>query len=301
MKKITKAGILTLTFVFAFVFTAAAFAEGAAGKITQGPPITARHKYENGDPFIDLNKNDMTLKKGKSETLKAVLRPSGKSVPVMWLSSNPQIAKVSISSGKVTAVAPGTTIISASTLEYKIGIYDQTGFSGQCFVTVQGEAKDAKPLGTSDWTYNYGKTKLTAPTNNYSTALANIKKSIGGYAYLDYYEGIGNYEGVILGSNDRKKAHTDIYFISNDKGPFAFGFAASGKSLITTSRGIAIGTKKSVVQQKYGLPTYESEEFFSYFVKTAGKGFYTNMTFRFLKSKGTVSMITFYLGGDYQQ
>jgi len=301
MRKIIRAGIITLTFVFAFVFTAAAFAEGAAGQITQGPPITARHKYEKGDPFIDLNKNDMTLKKGKSETLKAVLRPSGQPVSVIWYTSNPKIAKIS-ASGKVTAVAPGTAVISVSDSSMKyVGIWDQTGNSGVCYVTVQGEAKDAKPLGTSDWTYNYGKTKLTAPASNYSTAIANVKKSIGGYAYLDYYEGIGNYEGVILGSNDRKKAHTDIYFISNDKGPFAFGFAASGKSLITTSRGIAIGTKKSVVQQKYGLPTYESEEFFSYFVKTAGKGFYTNMTFRFLKSKGTVSMITFYLGGDYQQ
>ena len=301
MKKITRTGILTLTFVFMLVFTAA-FAESA-----QGMPITPRHSYNKSNPVIDLNKHDMTLKKGKSETLKAVTRPSGKSVTVTWYSSNPKIAKVS-TTGKVTAVAPGTTVISASSMEY-YGIYDQTGYSGVCYVTVQGEATDAKPLGTSDYTYNYGKTKLTAATGNYSAAIASVKKSIGGYAYLINYPGIGYYEGIILGSNDLSKAHTDIHFLSNEKGPIGYGFFASGKSPLTTNRGIAIGTKKSVVQQQYGLPTFASEytsngtayESFSYHVKTTGKGFYTRMTFNFLKSNGTVTMIAFYLGGDYLQ
>ena len=300
MKKISRAGILTLAFVFAFVFTAAALAES-----TRDMPISARHKYVKGNPFIDLNKHDITLKKGKSATLKAVLKPSGQSVSVIWYSSNPKIAKVS-TSGKVTAVAPGTTVISASHMEY-IGTYDQTGFSGVCYVTVQGDAKDAKPLNKNDRTYNYGKTKFTAPTSNYSAAIANVKKSIGGYSYHVDFPNIGHYEGVILGSDDRSKAHTDIYFLSNEIRAVGYGFYASGKSPIKTSRGIAIGTKKSVVQQQYGLPTsaYEFEEvgkayeLLSYHVKTAGKGFYTRMTFTILKSKNTVSKIAFYLGGDY--
>ena len=305
MRKITRAGILTLAFVFMFVFTAAAFVESA-----QGMPISARHKNENGKPFIDLNKNDMTLKKGKSETLKAVTRPSGQPASVIWTSSNPKIAKIS-ASGKVTAVAPGIALITAidATMKY-IGTYDQTGYSAVCYVNVPGEAKDAKPLGTSDWTYYYGKTKLTAVTSNYSAAIANVKKSIGGYAYLVGFEGLGYYEGVILGSSDLKKAHTDIFFLSNEKGPVGYGYAAYEKSPIKTSRGIAIGTKKSVVQQQYGLPTFadvftaedgKDYELLSYHVKTAGKGFYTRMTFKLLKSKGTVTTINFYLGGDSQQ
>ena len=302
MKKITRASILTLTFVFMFVFTAAALAESA-----QRMPMTARHKYENGNPFVDLNKNDMTLKKGKSETLKAVLRPSGKSLSIIWISSNPKIAKVS-TSGKVTAVAPGIALITAIDASMEcIGTYDQTGYSAVCYVTVQGEAKDAKPLGTSDWTYNYGKTKLTAVTSNYSAAIASAKKSIGGYAYLVNYPGIGYYEGIILGSSELYKAHTEIYFLSNDKGPIAYGYYANGKSPLTTSRGIAIGTKKSVVQQQYGLPSFanvftasdgKAYEQYNYYVKTAGKGFYTHMTFNFLKSKGTVTLIGFYLGEE---
>jgi len=308
MRKIIRAGILTLTLVFAFVFTAAAFAEGAAGKITQGPPITARHNYEKTDPVIDLNKHDITLKKGKSETLKAVIRPGGQSVSAIWITSNPNIAKVS-SSGKVTAVAPGTAIISAGSLEYG-GTYDQIGYSSVCYVTVNGDAKDAKPLGTSDRTYYYGKTKFTVPTGNYAAEIASIKKIIGGYTYTnDYIPGIGHFEGVYLGSNDIRNAHTNIRFLSTERGSIGFEYGANGKSLIKTSRGIVIGTKKSVVQQQYGLPTFEIEftnmtdkkvyESYSYFVRTAGKDFYSSMTFHFLKSKGTVTLIAFYLGGDY--
>ena len=290
MRKIIRAGILTLAFVLAF--TTLALAES-----TRGMPITARHKFEKGAPYLDLNKHDMTLKKGKTETLKAVLRPSGEPVSVFWYSSNPKIATVS-TSGKVKAIAPGITVISTGSLLYE-GIYDQTGFSGVCFVTVQGEAKDAKPLGVNDYTYNYGKTKLTAPTGNYNAAIANVLKSVGGFSFLENQEGLGYYEGVYLGSNDRKKAHTEIYILSNDKGPIGYGYYASGKSPIKTSRGIAIGTKKSVVKQQYGLPVSESEELLGYHVKTTGKGFYTRMTFLLSKTKGTVTTIIFYLGEDY--
>jgi hypothetical protein len=86
-------------------------------------------------------------------------------------------------------------------------------------------------------------------------------------------------------------------------------FTAREKSPIKTSRGIAVGAKKSTVQQKYGLPTLTDQytvngkayEIFTYRTKAAGKNQYTDMTFYFLKSKGTVSEISFYLGplGDY--
>jgi hypothetical protein len=181
--------------------------------------------------------------------------------------------------------------------------YDLTGYSNQCYVTVPGGAKDAKPLETSDRTFTYGKSKFAAPTSKYKDAIANIKKSIGGQSYSEV-DGLSYYYGLRYDSKDRSKAHTDIYIYGYGKDDLGFGYDAREKSPIKTGRGIAIGAKKSAVQNQYGLPSYTGEfteggqtyEVFSYNSKTAGKNLYTIMTFHILKSKGTVSFIYFYLG-----
>jgi hypothetical protein len=291
------------------MFTAAFAEAAAAGRfvppidkghvLMQGIQIQARHEVEEDREFIHLNKLDLTLAKGKSETLKATLLPGGKSVSVEWYSTNPKIAKVS-QSGKVTAVAPGTTVISLFSMDY-YGAWDQTGDSAVCYVTVPGGSKDAKPLDSSDRTYSYGNKKLTAPTNKFSEALANVKKSIGGNAYFSryYYR-----TGLLFGSKDFSIAHTFIYYrgsAEDSKNSNGYGFDAYEKSPIKTNRGIGIGAKKSALQQKYGLPTYTPNDYiearkiyevYRYRSKTAGKALYTEITFYVLKSKGTVSQIS---------
>ena len=319
MKKIIRTGIISLSIVLALMFTAALAEDVTASSFTRPikkgiafvpePTIEGRHIVDSSyGPYIDIIKHDLTLQKGKSEILKARLIPSGKSVSVTWKSSNPKIATVS-SSGKVTAVATGTAIITIESKNYNTW-GDKTGRSDECFVTVQNGSKDAKPIGTSDRTYYYGKTKLTAPTTNLEDALAKVKKSIGGYSYSEIadYE-MGTYEGLIFGSTVVSKAHTDIYVHHNEKGYyFKFGYVAwNNKSPIKTNRGIEIGSTKSKVQQQYGLPTYTDQytqdgkiyEVYTYQVKAAGKGFYTSYTFHFLKSKGTVSTIAFSIGEAY--
>ena len=313
MKKVIRAGILSLTFVLVFTFTAA-LAEGAVNgiippsvnshAITQGTPIQPRHKNKSNNPIIHVNKHDLTLNKGKSETLKATLLPGGQSVDVTWVSSNPKIAKVS-ASGKVTAVAPGTTVISATSLEY-FGDFDITGYSGMCYITVLGGPSDPKPLTITDQTFNYGKVILIAPTSKYKETIANVKKSIGGNDYYENFPGIGLYEGLMFGSADINKAHTVIYVLSKDKGPIGYGYLASGKSLIMTSRGISTASKKSAVLKSYGQPSFSSQftrdgkeyESFTYHSRVPGKGIYTQLTFNFLKSKGTITLIAFYLGAQ---
>ena len=267
-------------------------------------PVSAmegRHKSDGSDSFIHISKHDLTLKKGNSETLKATLMPGGKSVSVKWTSSNPKIAKVT-NAGKVTAVAPGTTVISIYSDKYYYS-GDTTGLSGECYVTVQGGAKDAKPLGAGDRAFSYGEKKLTAPTTKYVEALTNIQKSIGGYAYSEDVVMV-TYYGLIYGSKEKDKAHTDIYIYSYADEYLGFGFEAKGNSPIKMGRGIAIGSKKSAVQQQYGLPSSvyqyseggKTYEFLGYYSKEAGKNIYMIMTFHILKSKGTVSMMTFYSG-----
>jgi len=303
MKKLITMGILSLTFILVFSFSTALAGNAAISAFS--PQIFARHNslVDTGYVFMDLDKHDLTMAKGNTVTLKAFINPSGKSITVDWKSSNPQIAKVS-GSGKVTAVAPGIAMIRIFSDAHKT-YYDIFGYSDECFVTVQGGSKDAQPLGISDRTFDYGKTKFQAPTSKYSEALLLVKKSIGGETYSivndkDYFY------GLMYGSKDLSKAHTAIYIVAyEDEYLYGYGFNARGKSPIKTSRGIAIDTKKSVVQQKYGLPTFADQytdegktyEILSYHSKVAGKNLYTKTSFHILKSKGTVSMIQFYCGG----
>jgi len=265
----------------------------------KGISMQEKHNYNKDFPIIHLSKHDLTMKKGQSETLKASLLPGGKSLSVTWKSSNPQIAKVS-NAGKVTAVAPGIVKIAAYNKNYFVDD-DQTGSSNECWVTVQGGTNDAKPLGTSDLTYSYGETKFKIPTSKYDEALANVKKNIGGY---DYYSEEYCRAGLLFGSKDASKAHTYIYTYKLYVGEsYGYGFIAREKSPIKTSRGITIGAKKDKIQQKYGLPFYtyqyteagKTYEIYDYVIKAAGNGLSAGLSFQFLKSKGTVSEISFSL------
>ena len=300
MKKIKRIGMLSLTLVLVFMFTAA-FIEIAAADddhaFTQGIQIQiqARHDNNNRDnPLLHLNKNELTLNKGQSYTLKAHILPSRKSVSVKWISSNPKIAKVS-SSGKVTAIAPGSVRIKAESNEYTGSTeVDKNGYSDECYITVLGDAKDIKPIGMSDWTYNYGKFTFTAVANKQIDALAKIKKSIGGHTSYGHIYGIF----LELRSKAGSKTHT-VFCVDNHQ----YFFIAREESPIKTNRGIMVGAKKSKVLQKYGLPTFFYQDEMDdktyeliYTTKAPGKNLYTQLTFVFLKSNDTVNSIRFYLG-----
>jgi len=261
--------------------------------------------------YLYLNKKSVTLQKGKTTTLKVTTDPANANVKITWKSSNTKIAKVS-SNGLVTAVAAGTAVIIVTTNNY--GVYgEDTGRSNECYVTVQGSSKDPKPLGANDQIFYYNKMKLKVPewskNVDFSKILSDIKKSIGGTTYT---EGAGlegyYYTGIILGSTNVSQAHTDIYYqYESMKGnQFGFGFVASGKSPVKVYRGIEIGSKKSLVQSQYGLPTYtdtsdeDGIKYEWYMYKTynlkSGKAMYMSLTFNFLQSKGIVTNIFYYYG-----
>lgn len=93
---------------------------GAAVKIVKNLP--------SQPDSISLNKSQLMLNKYESETLNAAISPEESELnDIYWTSSNPNVATVA--GGKVTAVKPGATIITAS-----------TGFGGKikatCRVTV---------------------------------------------------------------------------------------------------------------------------------------------------------------------
>jgi uncharacterized protein YjdB len=87
---------------------------------------------------VSLNKTDLVLTVGNSETLIATVLPENASnKSVTWSSSNPSKAKVS-STGVVTGVAEGSAVVTATTVD--------GGKTASCFVTVrQATQPDPEP------------------------------------------------------------------------------------------------------------------------------------------------------------
>ena len=73
--------------------------------------ITAAPKPATG---ITLNKSELTLTAGDSDTLIATVTPEGSTDTVVWSSSKTDVATVNSATGEVTAVAPGEATITAT-------------------------------------------------------------------------------------------------------------------------------------------------------------------------------------------
>lgn len=74
--------------------------------------VTAAPKPATG---ISLNKSELTLTAGDSDTsLTATVTPSDSTDTVVWSTNKPAVATVDSATGKVTAVAPGEAIITAT-------------------------------------------------------------------------------------------------------------------------------------------------------------------------------------------
>ena len=89
------------------------YAAGADGlTVDEYKALVAQYEQGEEEVTISLNKTEMTLEKGKSETLVATVIPTG--TGVTWSSNNTSVATVD-SNGKVTAAAAGTATITATT------------------------------------------------------------------------------------------------------------------------------------------------------------------------------------------
>lgn len=106
--------------------------------------VTVSMIYPKG---IKMSKAVLTLKTGKTYTLKATLSPSKNDFKtVTWTSDNPAIVSVT-SKGKVKAVSPGTATITATTAN---------GITARCTVTVPGTptvTPTPPPAPTPTYTY----------------------------------------------------------------------------------------------------------------------------------------------------
>lgn len=112
---------------------------------------------------VSLNKTNLNLTVGGSETLTATVLPANASdKTVTWQSANPGIATVV--NGKVTAVAVGTTTITATAAD---------GKTANCTVTVKAAGTNTDTVRVSGITLN--KKKLTLGAGEKFTLKATVK------------------------------------------------------------------------------------------------------------------------------
>ncbi len=79
---------------------------------------------------VGLNKNELALEAGDSEILEAIVIPSSATdQSVLWSSGDDEIATVGASTGEVTGIASGKTVITATTTD--------GGLTAECEVTVK--------------------------------------------------------------------------------------------------------------------------------------------------------------------
>ena len=145
---------------------------------------------------ITLNKSTTTIKVGNTETLTASVSPSSLSSSVVWSSSNTSVATVN-GSGKVTAVARGTAVITAS-----VG-----NKSASCTVTVKKSVK----FNTTSSNLSTGNNKtLTSAADGITVTFSNINTVNAGYVRP------GNRSTITIASSSNPFTEVIITFSANN-------------------------------------------------------------------------------------
>ena len=130
-------------------------------KSQNGKEASCEVKVTSKIESISLNKSNITLSKGTSETLKATINPSDATddKTLKWTSSNPNIATVD-NTGKVTAVSGGTATIT---------VKSQNGKEASCEVKVTSKIESIS-LNKSNITLSKGTSETLKATINPSDA-----------------------------------------------------------------------------------------------------------------------------------
>ena len=130
-------------------------------KSQNGKEASCEVKVTSKIESISLNKSNITLSKGTSETLKATINPSDTTddKTLKWTSRNPDVATVD-NTGKVTAVGGGTATIT---------VKSQNGKEASCEVKVTSKIESIS-LNKSNITLSKGTSETLKATINPSDA-----------------------------------------------------------------------------------------------------------------------------------
>ena len=152
---------------------------------------------------VTVNSKDFTLVVGKTKTLTYAISPkNATNKKITWKSSNPAVAKIS-TSGKVTAVGPGTTTISAVSAD---------GVSGKVKVTVTtGKIVKATglTLSPSSLSINVGQSKKITATVTPKNATIKTIKWVSLNSKIARVSSAGSVTGVSAGTTTITAVTTD--------------------------------------------------------------------------------------------
>ncbi|MDO4308213.1 MAG: Ig-like domain-containing protein [Eubacteriales bacterium] len=155
---------------------------------------------------VKLSKTSISLKEGKTYTLKATVKPSNAAANFTWSSSNTKVAKVS-SSGVVTAVSAGSATISVKE--------SRSRKTAKCKVTVKAKAKQPTKQPVKQTTSNNTKKPPTTTQNTNTDIWAGIAKdtSMKGNKSLNIEQSIYDriaYNGYKTGYASQKQLYTNL-------------------------------------------------------------------------------------------
>lgn len=190
---------------------------------------------------ITLNSSELSLNVGKTATLTATVAPDNATdKSVEWLTSNP--AAATVENGVVTAVAEGTSIVTAKTVN---------GLTASCTVTVtkaQNNNNNNKPSNGKNNTPANGVSTVNGKTVVYKnskqvTGTKVVTVSGKTYAVVKGY--------VKTGSKNQLVKIGKKSYIVNKKGIVVKGKAnklvkVGKKSYIVNKKGVVLKNKKSV-------------------------------------------------------
>lgn len=143
---------------------------------------------------VFLNNSTLTLSVGDTNNLIATALPGNASNPSFeWESNAPEIATVT-TSGKVTAIAPGTAIITVTT--------DDGGYTATCTVTVTERAAEEYRINSIVLHNENGETLTSIPssTSLATVSVTNLASQGDTLIFLAAYTDGGPYQGLMWAS-----------------------------------------------------------------------------------------------------
>ncbi|WEK53580.1 MAG: glycosyl hydrolase 53 family protein [Candidatus Cohnella colombiensis] len=231
--------------------------------------VTAAPEQTIAVSGVSLNRSTLNLVERASGQLIATIAPlNSTNQNVAWTSSNASVATVD-GTGKVTAVSPGTTTITATTAD--------GGFTATATVTVTAETPPTTVTPTSepdkDVRVESGKVIVlivsNGTDNRFELKSSDLKDAVGssrdGIVHIVMQPAIGKTVATVQLPSDAYALTQDIQRITIDTGLVTVSFSpnvlqkgtTSGSLILTVAKVETTGLSEALQEQLDGHPVYD--------------------------------------------